>query len=175
MPKILQAAAILAMGCLPSVLAHADIVLTAKVSSNGGGLSESALYKYSSTTGQPAIGTVAGASYVHSIGFWFYATRPSVAEVTPESLLPRAFRLGGVQPNPVDGTGTIEYAVPAAGPVSIRLYDITGRVVKELIRGLVEPGTHRATLPPFGLPSGVYFCRMEAGRFLETQRLVLLR
>ena len=88
---------------------------------------------------------------------------------------PDAFALGGSTPHPVRGTALLRYALPEAAEVDITLYDVMGRVVRRLVSGSRPAGFHQVSVDASGLPSGVYFCRMQAGSFTETRRLVLVK
>jgi hypothetical protein len=94
------------------------------------------------------------------------------------------YRLGGAFPNPFNPSTAIEYGVAADGPLSIRVYDISGRLVRTLVDGPVDPGEYAAVwdgLTDSGeqAASGVYFARMEAtgplGSFSAARKLVLLK
>jgi len=96
-------------------------------------------------------------------------------------LPPANFVLGEAYPNPFNQDITIPYTVPYTARVDIVIYDLLGRRVRTLVRALSVPADHRALwdsrsdggLP---LPSGVYFCRMEAGgSFEKTRKLLLIR
>jgi hypothetical protein len=90
-------------------------------------------------------------------------------------------RLFPSYPNPFDRSTTIRYSLPHAGPVALRVYDVSGRVVRTLVDSKhMSAGEHFADWTgenEAGEPaaSGVYFYRVEAGRNVETRRMVLLR
>ena len=88
---------------------------------------------------------------------------------------PTAFKLFGAQPNPFNPITTISYALPEAAKVKLTIYDLRGRAVAILAEGIRDAGTHQASWDASGLPSGIYFCRLEAGSFQQTQKLVLLK
>uniref|UniRef100_A0A7C4GES2 T9SS type A sorting domain-containing protein n=1 Tax=candidate division WOR-3 bacterium TaxID=2052148 RepID=A0A7C4GES2_UNCW3 len=69
----------------------------------------------------------------------------------------------------------IRYHVPEHGKVVLGLYDHTGRSVAELVNGRRSPGSYSAEIVANKLPSGSYFCRLQAGGFTETSRLVVVR
>ena len=92
-----------------------------------------------------------------------------------EDVLPGAFMLHQNYPNPFNPTTTIAYILPTSSAVRLTVYDVRGRAVRVLTDGLQPAGSHEATLDATGLPSGVYFYRLEAGHRMETKRLVLLR
>lgn len=59
--------------------------------------------------------------------------------------------------------------------MSLRIYDITGRLTDILIGKRLEAGEHRVTFDGSSLASGVYFARLEAGKNVRTEKLMLLK
>lgn len=96
-------------------------------------------------------------------------------------LPPADFVLGEAYPNPFNQEITIPYTVPFTARVDIVIYDLLGRRVRTLVRALRPPADHQALWDSRNdggsvVPSGVYFCRMEAGgSFEETRKLLLIR
>lgn len=172
-PRI--AACVLAFLGLLNSVTRAEMRLPVQVLSSGGGLAVDAQYKYFSTTGQPSVGTTSDFGRVHEIGFWFVCPASIASPVDLTTAVPTVFDLGTVQPNPLQENGTLHFAVPSPSHVTIRLYDVAGRIVRTLLDGQAEPGFHEVHLSSLGLPSGVYFCRMQAEGFAKTRRLVLMR
>lgn len=83
-------------------------------------------------------------------------------------------------PNPSSAGVTVRYAVGRVGPVQMRLYDPAGRVVRTLVHELLASGRHDARWDGRDqegrpCPSGVYLCRLDAGRDRVTLPIVLLR
>jgi hypothetical protein len=78
-------------------------------------------------------------------------------------------------PNPFNSSTQIEYTLPTTRQVSLRLYDVLGREVAVLVNGIKTAGEYRVTFDAAGLASGVYLCRIEAGEFAQTRKIVLLR
>jgi hypothetical protein len=78
-------------------------------------------------------------------------------------------------PNPVREQGTLEYTLPEAGTVSLRVYDVLGRRVATLASGRTEAGLHTATLPASRLSSGVYIARLRVGGTTVTQKITVVR
>jgi flagellar hook assembly protein FlgD len=95
--------------------------------------------------------------------------------------MPQAFALGQNVPNPFNPSTTIYYDVPAGGGnVSLRIYDVSGRLVRVLVDGHQAEGSRSVTWDGTGdrgtsLASGVYFYRMSAPGFDDTKKMVLLR
>lgn len=73
------------------------------------------------------------------------------------------FRLDQNYPNPVSGQTTFSYSVPEDGLVTIAIYDLAGKKVKELANGWQSRGTHLLPADLSGLKAGMYLCRLEAG------------
>jgi hypothetical protein len=65
-------------------------------------------------------------------------------------------------PNPFTSNTTIRFTVPAFGPVSLRVFDATGREVGSIVSGAYEVGTYSTTFNADDLPDGAYYYRLEA-------------
>jgi hypothetical protein len=108
-------------------------------------------------------------------------TEVDVAGVEVADETPAEFRLFPSYPNPFGETTTIRYMLPRAAGVSLRVYDVSGRVVRTLVDARsVSAGEHAVHWNGDNdsggtVASGVYFYRMEAGPYVETRRMVLLR
>jgi hypothetical protein len=70
---------------------------------------------------------------------------------------------------------TIDFALPNSAFVTLRVYDVLGRQVCELLNEKLGPGNYRTRWDARGFPSGVYFYRLTAGDFVQTKKLILLR
>ncbi|MCH7764914.1 MAG: T9SS type A sorting domain-containing protein, partial [Candidatus Marinimicrobia bacterium] len=93
----------------------------------------------------------------------------------PENL-PDKFKLYVPYPNPFNPVTTIRFlAVETLHATSLRIYNITGQLVETLVNEKLETGEHEIIWNAEGLASGVYFIKMESGRFQDTQKLLLLK
>ncbi len=92
----------------------------------------------------------------------------------PPALTPSSFALTAY-PNPFNPTATIQYHLPQAGEVSLRVFDVTGRVVSELARGYQTAGQYTIHFDGAALPTGIYFARLETGSAQRTYKLMLLK
>ena len=92
-----------------------------------------------------------------------------------DSTLPTEFALEQNYPNPFNPTTTISFALPQARDITLTVYDVLGREVRELVSGRTPAGVHTISFGATDLPSGVYFYRLEAGDYVETREMVLLR
>jgi len=86
-----------------------------------------------------------------------------------------SYKLSQNYPNPFNPTTTIEYAIPRQELVTLKVYDILGREVKTLVNGQMQAGNHSIIFNGNNLASGVYFYRIQAGNFVQTKKLVLLK
>lgn len=88
---------------------------------------------------------------------------------------PPAFRLEPNYPNPFNPATTIVYTLDAPAAVRLRVVDVLGREVARLVDGEAPAGRHAVRFDAAGLPSGFYFCELEAGGRRERRAMVLLR
>jgi hypothetical protein len=94
--------------------------------------------------------------------------------------MPLVFRLVQNAPNPFNPVTKVAYHVPRESEVTIRVYDVSGRVVTTLVDGVVEPGRHAAVWngrndAGESVGSGIYFCTMEAPDFHDSRKMTLLK
>ncbi len=102
-------------------------------------------------------------------------------DVPEEEEIPREFGLYQNIPNPFNPTTTVGYDVPAGGGrVRIEVFDVSGRLVTTLVDEVLPEGRrsvawHGVDERGAELPSGVYFYRMDAGDYVETRKMLLLK
>ncbi|MGA9364749.1 MAG: T9SS type A sorting domain-containing protein [Bacteroidota bacterium] len=89
--------------------------------------------------------------------------------------IPRQYALHQNYPNPFNPTSIIRYDLPKSSFVTLKVYDVLGREVSTLVNERQEPGVHQGNWQASGFASGVYFYRLQAGTFVETKKLILLR
>jgi hypothetical protein len=89
--------------------------------------------------------------------------------------LPAEFGLSQNYPNPFNPATTIEFSVPEAGFVSVRIYDLLGQQVQTLVNEQKAPGSYRVTFDATNLPSGTYFYTLHAGSFMQTKKMILMK
>ncbi|HWN81775.1 MAG TPA: FlgD immunoglobulin-like domain containing protein, partial [Candidatus Udaeobacter sp.] len=83
-------------------------------------------------------------------------------------------------PNPFNPVTTITYQLKESRPVELTIYDAAGHLVKRLVNGPQGVGDHAAPwdgsdVRGFEAPSGAYFYRLEAGDFVETRKMMLVK
>jgi hypothetical protein len=98
----------------------------------------------------------------------------SIHETPPAQIL-QQFSLSQNYPNPFNPNTTIRYSIPKASFVNIRIYDILGREVKTLANEQKQAGNYSINFNGNNFASGIYFYRMQAGNFIQTKKLVLLK
>jgi hypothetical protein len=96
--------------------------------------------------------------------------------------LPNGFSLFQNYPNPFNPATTIKYTVPAGETqnlaslrVTLKIYDVLGRNIATLIDGLQSPGQYSVVFNASNLPSGIYLYTLQAGKFIETKKMMLLK
>ena len=85
------------------------------------------------------------------------------------------FKLSQNYPNPFNPTTTIQYEIPNSGMVTLKVYDILGREVSTLVSQYENSGSYNVNFNAINLASGVYFYRLQAGNFIQTKKMVLLK
>jgi hypothetical protein len=109
-------------------------------------------------------------------GVWRRALSEMLTSVHhPLSELPTQFNLKQNYPNPFNPTTKIGFSVPVKSFVSLRIYDPLGRVVAEPVNAYLTPGNYETQFDGEGFGSGIYFYSLQAGSFVQTRRLLLLR
>jgi hypothetical protein len=78
-------------------------------------------------------------------------------------------------PNPFNPTTSINYSIPKASSVSLKVYDIIGNEVATLVNEFKNPGNYLVQFDASKLSSGVYFYRIQADDFTSTKKLLLLK
>jgi hypothetical protein len=156
--------------------ASAQYAIPRSVFGSGGASSSSSTNKLVGTLGQPLIGTTSGASNRHSAGYWYVqGYLLTSVEEKPVEKLPVEYQLKQNYPNPFNPTTTIEFEIPERVNVKLIVYDILAREISTLVDKELEPGKYKVNFDAKNLPSGVYFYRLEAGKFASVKKMVLVR
>ena len=89
--------------------------------------------------------------------------------------IPIVYSLSQNFPNPFNPSTTISYAIPTRSHVTLSIFNTLGQKVSELVNTEKEPGVYNATLDASSFASGVYFYRIQAGSFVQTKKLVVVK
>ena len=89
--------------------------------------------------------------------------------------LPKEIALLQNYPNPFNPTSIIQFALPAASKVVLKIYNPLGQLVKTLLDQGESAGMKSVTFDAGPLPTGVYFYRLQAGSFVDVKKMILTR
>jgi hypothetical protein len=89
--------------------------------------------------------------------------------------LPRSFELAQNYPNPFNPSTNIEFSLPQAQDVTLKIYNLLGREVETLVDQKLEAGSYSVQFDAGDKPSGVYFYRLEAGGNVTTKKMSLIK
>jgi hypothetical protein len=138
------------------------------------------------TLGEAVVGKTASQDkgLVENAGFWHWGSFP-VLEVLPPPTFgePGEFRLATGAPNPFSSQTLIQYSIPRSSGstrLSLRVLDVSGRLVRSLEVDSRRPGTYAAVWDSrnevgIRVGPGIYFVRLEGGAFRATRRLTVMR
>ena len=100
---------------------------------------------------------------------------PALAAVEPSLVAHPADYALAAFPNPFNPVTMLDLSLPLAGPVTLAVYDLMGRLVTTLWQGRLEAGRHALRFDASRLASGMYFARLTTPAYSTTQRLLLLK
>jgi uncharacterized delta-60 repeat protein len=103
-----------------------------------------------------------------------YSPEPTSVQTT-NSNIPENFLLSQNYPNPFNPNTTIEFAIPQASFVSLKVYNILGQEIKTLLNEYREAGSYTVNFDASNLNSGVYIYKLETGSFSEVKKMTLLK
>jgi hypothetical protein len=119
----------------------------------------------------------AGNYYILELGYNFtFAHKLITTGIASEGgNVPAAYSLSQNYPNPFNPGTTITYELPASSMVRLSAYDMLGREVSVLVNERRDAGVHEVRFDGSNLASGVYFYRLQAGDFVQSKSLILLK
>jgi hypothetical protein len=123
---------------------------------------------------------VSGNKYIYTAEYLRNGEPGFLFEIESPEIPGAVLSLNGIYPNPFNPNTTIEYSLPARCHVRLEIYDITGRLVAVLRDEIEDAGIHKLTWDGRAgngrtVSSGVYFCRLKAGKNTISRKLVLTR
>ena len=88
---------------------------------------------------------------------------------------PQEFNLDTAYPNPFNPITNINFTLPFESGITLEVYDMQGRIIEVLVSGDMKPGYHSVIWNADSHSSGVYFVKMVAGEYVNTQKLMLIK
>jgi hypothetical protein len=101
--------------------------------------------------------------------------KPTNVAAGMESILPKKMILYANYPNPFNPTTTIRYELPTKSQVSMKIFDLLGREIVTLVDEEKPEGMSIVQFNAGTLSSGMYFCRLQAGRSVAVSKLLLVK
>lgn len=98
-----------------------------------------------------------------------------ITGIKEDKLNNKTFTLSQNYPNPFNPMTTINYSIPSAGFVTLKVYDILGREIASLVNDEKQPGEYSVKFDGSGLSSGIYFYHLQSGKFTSTKKLILMK
>ncbi|MGE5680952.1 MAG: T9SS type A sorting domain-containing protein [Bacillota bacterium] len=106
---------------------------------------------------------------------YLHQTTRTVTDVKKEKIqVAKSYTLSAY-PNPFNPVTTLEFNIPAAGKVELKVYDVLGKEVATLVNEERKAGNYKVQFNASSLPSGIYLCRMSAGKYSVTKKVALLK
>ena len=103
-------------------------------------------------------------------------TEWEVVEVDgPEAVVPMMTELYGNYPNPFNATTQFTYSLAQAGKVKLTIHNLRGQLLETVVDGQEEAGEHQVIWDASDYSSGVYFYKLQAGDFVSTKKMNLLK
>lgn len=107
-------------------------------------------------------------------GAWVYIDT-TITTVDEKPIIQYDYQLSENYPNPFNPATNIFYSIPKESYVSLIVYDLLGREVIGLVRGIKSRGEYSVSWNAANVPSGVYYYRLVASNFVETKKMVLMK
>ncbi len=126
-----------------------------------------------------SLGTLARNEFLNAAWRGIFHGPGFSADITDDKV-PAVTALAGIYPNPFNPVTRVSFSLKQKGHVSMRVYDVSGRLVRVLVDEVREAGAYEvvwdgANDRGSATASGIYFCRMEADEYQRTVKMVLLR
>jgi len=99
----------------------------------------------------------------------------AVTAVEDEETIPLEYSISQNYPNPFNPSTIINYGLPEQAQVTLNIYNILGEKVATLVNEVQQPGYYKIEFNASYLTSGIYFYRLQAGSFIETKKMLLLK
>jgi photosystem II stability/assembly factor-like uncharacterized protein len=114
-------------------------------------------------------------AFTHGRGVFVTASPLSVQNISSNPSVPVEFNVSQNYPNPFNPATTINYSLPSDVNVILSVFNLKGELVKNVVNQFQKAGYHTAAIDGSGLASGIYFYRIDAGKFSQTKKMILLK
>ncbi|MDP3150997.1 MAG: choice-of-anchor D domain-containing protein [Ignavibacteria bacterium] len=104
-----------------------------------------------------------------------FSINASVTDVPDEKITPKSFGLMQNYPNPFNPVTNIRFEVANTQHVTLKVFDILGKEVAVLVDQMKEAGSYSVDFSPANLASGTYLYRLQAGEFIQTRKMIILK
>ncbi len=133
-----------------------------------------------STDGQFIVGQGTNGATTQDEGYLLAVN--GISSVNQLSDFPEDFFLSQNYPNPFNPSTKIKYTIPSVtlsgvegSRVSLKVYDVIGNEVATLVNEEKPAGSYEVNFDAKGLSSGIYFYKLQAGSFVETKKMILIK
>jgi hypothetical protein len=152
-----------------------------EIQSSGAWGTRELLVRPSTTAGTYVIGVKRYSGY-GAYSILVTSTRPDTGEI-PTKARPRGPRAGLAKPVvfslqqsipfPAQGATVIPYSIAIPAQTRLQIFDVTGRKICSLVNSHLNAGYYRAVVDATQFAAGIYYCRLESGRSVKTQRMIV--
>jgi hypothetical protein len=126
--------------------------------------------------GGPVVITITGKDVDNSqISTTFNVTVTGNTGVEVSPVIPTEFSLSQNYPNPFNPSTTINFGLPVASNVTLKIYNILGEQVADVVNQVMPAGYHQVVFDGSKLASGLYIYRIEAGNFVQVKKMMMLK
>ena len=117
--------------------------------------------------------------YFTGYNFNYFEFTQTTVGIKNDKNIPEKFQLFQNFPNPFNPTTVIKYSVPnftsiTSSNTELKIFDTLGRQIKTLVNKVQPAGIYEVNFDASELPSGIYFCELSCGNFLQTKKMLLL-
>jgi hypothetical protein len=121
---------------------------------------------------------VGDSATIYRYSKWIYIDQPpDSGDLPPDSTIqiPTEYKMDQNYPNPFNSLTNINYSIPVKSTVILKVFDLLGRESATLANKEKPAGVYNVEFKNNNLSSGIYFYRLQAGSFVETKKMILLK
>jgi hypothetical protein len=105
----------------------------------------------------------------------FYIEDSTIVAQDSTTAIPKSYNLSQNYPNPFNPSTAINYQLPQAGKVTIKIYDIIGNEVSILADGYIDAGSYSVTFNASNLASGIYLYELKSNEFVSRKKMMFIK